>query len=74
VHLVGIEPFVEPGGAGEIPRVHEHIAGEEPVDARFERGATGEAFVLGRGDRRVVEGGLHGVARVAPRRGGVVVD
>ena len=61
--LVGIEALVQPGGAGEVPGVDQHIADAEALDRVLE---VGSAPFL-------VEGGLHAGAQRLPGPGGVIV-
>ena len=77
VNLVGVEPLVEPGGAGQVPCVDQHVRRARHVDGCLERQSPGRAAVLdATSDVGVVERAwiaprttAHAPARVVVDRG-----
>ena len=70
----GVQPVVLAGSPGQVPRVHEHVSGVEPVD----RGLQGQAADVRVGEfpvrrLRIVQHRLHAVAVNLPRGDRVLV-
>ena len=73
-YIVGVDAVVLAGGAGQVPAVHDQVEAEEPADALFEGGATGEPVELGPGHGRIVESRLDDTRRRPPGPRRIVVD